>query len=127
MHGLMHWLPGTYAKKGITVNGVAPALIGATKMPPRGTAKSWQKVSLPHHVLGDLRCGPGYLWERNEKITLAFAISALADTVNANTSTGIPLGVVGRPDEIAEMGGLDGEDKIPLPNKVVIVGDGMLP
>jgi hypothetical protein len=97
------------------------------KCRPGEQPRAGKKVSLPHHVLGDLRCGPGYLWERNEKITLAFAISALADTVNANTSTGIPLGVVGRPDEIAEMGGLDGEDKIPLPNKVVIVGDGMPP
>jgi NAD(P)-dependent dehydrogenase (short-subunit alcohol dehydrogenase family) len=34
MHGLIHWLAGTYARKGITVNGVAPALIGTTKMLP---------------------------------------------------------------------------------------------
>ena len=34
MHGLIHWLAGAYAKKGITVNGVAPALIGDTKMLP---------------------------------------------------------------------------------------------
>ncbi|KAF2677451.1 3-oxoacyl-reductase [Lentithecium fluviatile CBS 122367] len=32
LQGLVHWLAGAYAKKGITVNGVAPALIGETKM-----------------------------------------------------------------------------------------------
>jgi len=32
IHGLVHWLAGAYAKKGITVNGVAPALIEDTKM-----------------------------------------------------------------------------------------------
>ena len=35
MHGLVHWLASAYAKKGITVNGVAPALIQETKMLPR--------------------------------------------------------------------------------------------
>lgn len=34
MHGLIHWLAGAYAKKGVTVNGVAPALIGDTMMLP---------------------------------------------------------------------------------------------
>lgn len=32
MRGLIHWLAGAYAKKGIIVNGVAPALIGDTTM-----------------------------------------------------------------------------------------------
>jgi 3-oxoacyl-[acyl-carrier protein] reductase len=36
MHGLIHWLAGNVAKKGITVNGVAPALIEDTKMLPGG-------------------------------------------------------------------------------------------
>jgi 3-oxoacyl-[acyl-carrier protein] reductase len=36
MHGLVHWLAGNVAKKGITVNGVAPALIEDTKMLPGG-------------------------------------------------------------------------------------------
>ncbi|KAK3050682.1 hypothetical protein LTR09_008048 [Extremus antarcticus] len=31
-HGFIHWLAGNVAKKGITVNGVAPALIGDTNM-----------------------------------------------------------------------------------------------
>jgi len=34
LHGLIHWLAGAYAKRGITINGVAPALIGETKMLP---------------------------------------------------------------------------------------------
>lgn len=38
MHGLIHWLAGAYGKRGITVNGVAPALIEETKMLPGSTA-----------------------------------------------------------------------------------------
>jgi 3-oxoacyl-[acyl-carrier protein] reductase len=34
LHGLIHWLANSYAKKGITVNGIAPALIEQTKMLP---------------------------------------------------------------------------------------------
>lgn len=34
LHGLVHWLANTYAKKGITVNAVAPALISDTAMLP---------------------------------------------------------------------------------------------
>lgn len=34
LHGLVHWAASAYAKKGITVNGVAPALIRDTKMLP---------------------------------------------------------------------------------------------
>jgi NAD(P)-dependent dehydrogenase (short-subunit alcohol dehydrogenase family) len=48
LHGLIHWLAGAYAKKGITVNGVAPALIGETKMLPGGDeelAKSMYNAS----------------------------------------------------------------------------------
>lgn len=32
MHGFVHWLAGNVAKKGITVNAVAPALIADTNM-----------------------------------------------------------------------------------------------
>ena len=39
LHGLVHWLAGAYAKKGITVNGVAPALIEDTKMLPGASAE----------------------------------------------------------------------------------------
>ena len=31
---MIHWLASAYAKKGITVNGVAPALIANTNMVP---------------------------------------------------------------------------------------------
>ncbi|EXJ82653.1 hypothetical protein A1O3_06466 [Capronia epimyces CBS 606.96] len=34
IHGLVHWLANAYGKRGITVNGVAPALIEDTKMLP---------------------------------------------------------------------------------------------
>lgn len=32
LHGLIHWLAQAYSKKGITVNGIAPALVQDTKM-----------------------------------------------------------------------------------------------
>lgn len=34
LHGLIHWLAGAYAKTGVTINGIAPALIAETKMLP---------------------------------------------------------------------------------------------
>jgi 3-oxoacyl-[acyl-carrier protein] reductase len=34
MHGLIHWMAGAYAKTGVTVNGIAPALITDTKILP---------------------------------------------------------------------------------------------
>ena len=39
IHGLVHWLANTYAKNGITVNAVAPALITDTAMLP-GTSET---------------------------------------------------------------------------------------
>ena len=39
LHGLIHWLASAYAKKGITVNGVAPALITETTMLPGSNAE----------------------------------------------------------------------------------------
>lgn len=39
LHGLIHWLSQAYCKKGITVNGVAPALIQDTKMLPGENAE----------------------------------------------------------------------------------------
>ncbi|KAJ4290278.1 hypothetical protein N0V90_010493 [Kalmusia sp. IMI 367209] len=44
LHGLIHWLAMTYAKKGITVNGVAPALIEQTKMLPGSNEELSKKV-----------------------------------------------------------------------------------
>ena len=37
LHGLIHWLSQTYCAKGVTVNGVAPALIQDTAMLPGGS------------------------------------------------------------------------------------------
>jgi 3-oxoacyl-[acyl-carrier protein] reductase len=34
LHALIHWLAGACAGKGVTVNGVAPALVAETKMLP---------------------------------------------------------------------------------------------
>ena len=36
VNGLVHWLAAAYAKTGVTVNGVAPALIEGTNMLPVG-------------------------------------------------------------------------------------------
>ncbi|KAF2660267.1 3-oxoacyl-reductase [Lophiostoma macrostomum CBS 122681] len=44
LHGLIHWLAGAYAKKGVTVNGVAPALIEETKMLPGSSAELSSKI-----------------------------------------------------------------------------------
>ncbi|KAH0833625.1 hypothetical protein AYO21_10915 [Fonsecaea monophora] len=46
LHGLVHWLAGAYAKTGITINGVAPALIEETKMLPGGTAELSAKIPI---------------------------------------------------------------------------------
>ena len=52
MHGLIHWLAGNVAKKGITVNGVAPALIEGTKMLPGDNAEGGLKNRIPVGRLG---------------------------------------------------------------------------
>jgi len=46
LHGLVHWLAGAYAKKGITINGVAPALIEETKMLPGASAELSAKIPI---------------------------------------------------------------------------------
>ncbi|KAI1624999.1 3-oxoacyl-reductase [Exophiala viscosa] len=46
MHGLIHWLAGAYGKKGITVNGVAPALIEETKMLPGSNAELAARIPI---------------------------------------------------------------------------------
>ncbi|OAL36661.1 hypothetical protein AYO20_03993 [Fonsecaea nubica] len=46
LHGLVHWLAGAYAKTGITINGVAPALIEETKMLPGGSAELSAKIPI---------------------------------------------------------------------------------
>lgn len=46
LHGLIHWAAKAYAKKGITVNGIAPALIEQTKMLPGSTEELSRKIPL---------------------------------------------------------------------------------
>ncbi|GAB7341421.1 hypothetical protein MBLNU457_7669t1 [Dothideomycetes sp. NU457] len=44
VHGLVHWLAGNVAKKGVTVNAVAPALIQETGMLPAGGEELAKKI-----------------------------------------------------------------------------------
>ncbi|CAO2652144.1 Nn.00g004270.m01.CDS01 [Neocucurbitaria sp. VM-36] len=46
LHGLVHWLANAYAKKGITVNGIAPALIEQTKMLPGSSEELSKKIPI---------------------------------------------------------------------------------
>ena len=46
LHGLIHWLATAYAKSGITVNGVAPALIEETAMLPGSTETLASKIPI---------------------------------------------------------------------------------
>jgi 3-oxoacyl-[acyl-carrier protein] reductase len=44
LHGFIHWLATKTASSGITVNGIAPALIADTKMLPGGNEELSKKV-----------------------------------------------------------------------------------
>jgi len=46
LHGLVHWLSQAYCTKGITVNGIAPALIRDTKMFPGNYEELAKKIPL---------------------------------------------------------------------------------
>ncbi|RMZ82136.1 hypothetical protein DV737_g2184, partial [Chaetothyriales sp. CBS 132003] len=46
LHGLIHWLAATYAKSGVTINGVAPALIQDTAMLPGSNEELAKKIPL---------------------------------------------------------------------------------
>lgn len=46
LHGLVHWLANTYAKKGITVNAIAPALITDTAMLPGSSETLASKIPI---------------------------------------------------------------------------------
>ncbi|USW52048.1 Putative short-chain dehydrogenase/reductase SDR, NAD(P)-binding domain superfamily [Septoria linicola] len=53
LHGFVHWLGGNVAKKGITVNAIAPALVEDTAMLPGGSAGTEKlKERLPVGRLG---------------------------------------------------------------------------
>jgi 3-oxoacyl-[acyl-carrier protein] reductase len=94
----VHWLASTYAAKGITVNGIAPALIEQTKMLP-GSSEELSKsmivcVSAKHELC----------WRRAE----------------------IPIGRLGTPDEIAETV-LWMVKTGYVTNKIIAVDGGMVP
>ncbi|KAK7511840.1 3-oxoacyl-reductase [Phyllosticta citriasiana] len=46
LHGLIHWLAGACSQKGITVNGVAPALIQDTAMLPGSNEELAKKIPI---------------------------------------------------------------------------------
>jgi 3-oxoacyl-[acyl-carrier protein] reductase len=89
LHGLVHWLAGHYAKTGVTVNAVAPALIEETKMLPgggdRGTLEASEYMSFPRWVFRRLS-----LESCDEKMC------------EADDNTEIPIGRLGKPEEVAE-------------------------
>lgn len=80
LHGLVHWLAGAYSKAGITVNGVAPALIQGTTMLP-GTNEELAKSEF------FMRC---------LRLTTLMHSSMTHDKIE------IPIGRLGFPEEIAE-------------------------
>jgi len=46
LHGLVHWLAGAYAMSGVTINGVAPALIQETSMLPGKNEELAKKIPI---------------------------------------------------------------------------------
>ena len=52
LHGLLHWLSQWYCAKGITVNGVAPALIEDTKLLPGHAGHEELAKKIPMGRLG---------------------------------------------------------------------------
>jgi 3-oxoacyl-[acyl-carrier protein] reductase len=76
LHGLVHWLAGAYAKKGITVNGVAPALIEETKLLPGAST--------------ELSASKSYI------------VRGRSCRLKTDEHPGIPIGRLGKPDEVAE-------------------------
>jgi 3-oxoacyl-[acyl-carrier protein] reductase len=100
LHGMVHWLANAYAKKGITVNGIAPALIQDTKMLP-GSNEELSK-SMHNNTSMINRA-----WE----LTLGLEI---------------PIGRLGTPDEIADTISWMVKTGY-VTNKVIAVDGGMFP
>ncbi|CZT11539.1 uncharacterized protein RCO7_03815 [Rhynchosporium graminicola] len=46
LHGLVHWLAGAYATSGVTIDGVAPALIQETTMLPGNNEELAKKIPI---------------------------------------------------------------------------------
>lgn len=78
LHGFVHWLGLNIAKKGITVNAVAPALIEGTTMLPGG---------------GDTGALAESESTSKPKVWLCVLMKCCI---------GIPVGRLGRPEEVAE-------------------------
>lgn len=81
MHGFVHWLAGNVARKGVTVNAVAPAVIRGTAMmgDDEGTLKLAADSESPLPVI----------------VFISLNLRVVA-------STELPLGRLGQPDEIAD-------------------------
>jgi 3-oxoacyl-[acyl-carrier protein] reductase len=95
---LVHWLANAYAKKGITVNGVAPALIQDTKMLPGS----------------------------NDELSKSELTLNKSETNRADDFTEIPIGRLGTPEEIADTI-LWMINTGYVTNKVIAVDGGMFP
>ena len=100
LHGLVHWIANTYAKNGITVNGVAPALIKDTKMLP----------------------GSNEELSKSEYRTIAPELHL----ISVLTLAEIPIGRLGTPNEIADTI-LWMINTGYVTNKVIAVDGGMFP
>jgi 3-oxoacyl-[acyl-carrier protein] reductase len=92
LHGLMHHLAPRVAADGVTVNCLAPALVGATKMFP----VELETTSFP------------------------------ADSETGTPPVSIPVGRIGRPDEMADMAVTMLRTGY-LTDKVITVDGGLLP
>jgi 3-oxoacyl-[acyl-carrier protein] reductase len=102
LHGLVHWLSQAYCKKGITVNGVAPALIQGTAMLHGGKAS-----------VGNLEKSKSQLDQVSDKKLIVWAIE-------------IPMGRLGEPSEIADTVVWMVKNGY-LTNKIIAVDGGVLP
>lgn len=76
---MLHWLANAYARKGITVNGIAPALIEQTKMLPGSSEELSKSKCSEHDSLSFLKL----------ELLTAFTVE-------------IPIGRLGTPDEVAD-------------------------
>ena len=105
-HGFIHWLANNVAKKGITVNGVAPALIGGTNMMGNSESEEVQNRIAQSEFS---HCG-----------------CLLHNWYADYNDLGIPVGRLGRPEEVAETV-LWMVKNAYLTNKVIAVDGGYYP
>lgn len=96
MHGFVHWLASNVAKKGVTVNAVAPALIADTTMVGGGEEAKKLGRDSESRVPGEHI--DSYDVVKSRPTSESATIAARALTLTAE----IPVGRLGRPEEIAE-------------------------